>query len=199
MSAQPYEIIAAPYTLYLAAVGTAFPDPGEAPAAGFTKIGSSGDLRYNEDGVTISLPQTIEIFRPVGSPRPVKAFRTEEDLMISLVLHDMRQEMMKYLLNGNALTDIAAASGVAGHRKLAIAKGGDVTQYAALLRGLSAYDDAMNVDWRVPRVILSGEPEIVGKKGEPAGLLFELQAIEDPDYAGGVFGEILMVDAVALP
>ena len=194
----PFEIIAAPYTLWLAAVGTSFPDPGEAPSASFTKIGSSGDLRYNEDGVTVSLPQTIELFRPVGSPRPVKAFRTEEDLMISLVLHDMRQEMMKYILNGNALTDVAAVSGVAGYRRLAIAKGGDVTQYAALLRGLSAYDDAMYCDWRIPRVVIGGEPEIVGKKGEPAGLLFELQAIEDPDYANGVFGEILMQDAAAL-
>ncbi len=199
MSAQtPYEIIASPFTVWLAAVGTAFPDVGEAPSASWTKIGTSGDRSITEDGVTISHPQTIEMIRTAGSTAPVKAFRTEEDLLLSFTLFDMRLEMYKYLLNGNTLTDVAAVSGVGGYRHVPMLRGLDVTQYAMLLRGPSAYGADMYLDYQVPRVVNVGEPEIVGKKGEPQGLMFEFQAVEDPDFAGGRLGQILMQDAAAL-
>lgn len=195
----PHEVIAAPYTLWLAAVGTAYPDIGEAPAAAWTKVGGTeGDKRYGEDGVSVSLPQTIQLWRPAGTTRPVKAFRTEEDVIISVMVHNMTAEQAAYVLNGNAVTDIAAVAGVGGYRRAALDRGLDVTQYAMLIRGPSAYDEALKCDWRVPRVVHTGSPEVVARKGEPAGLLFEFTAIEDPDYANGVFGEMLVQDAAAL-
>lgn len=194
----PFEIIAAPFTAWLAAVGSAYPNVGVAPGAAWTKLGSSGDRNVNEDGVTVAHPQKLELVRVAGATGPVKAFRTEEDIKVSFSLLDMRLEMMKYILNGNAVADTAAVAGVPGYRTLALLRGLDVTQYALLLRGPSAYADSMYLDYRIPRVVHVGEPEIVAKKGDPMGLLFEFQAIEDPDYANGKFGEILMQDAAAL-
>lgn len=198
MAETPYEIIAAPFTAWLAAVGSSFPAVDALPGAAFTKIGGAqGDRRYSEDGVSVSHPQTMEFIRTLGSTGPVKAFRTEEDLMISFTVFNMTLEQYKYMLNGNAVTDTAAGSGTPGYRRAALLRGGDVTQYALLLRGPSAYGSEMNLDYRVPRVVHVGEPEVVAKKGEPMGLLFEFQAIEDEDYANGKFGEILMQDAPA--
>lgn len=197
MSERPYEIIAAPFTVWLAAVGTSYPAVDANPSASWTKAGSSGDKNISEDGVSVQHPQTLEFLRTLGSQAPVKAFRTEEDLIISFTLFDMRLEMYKYMLNGNAIVDTAAGSGTPGYRALPIRRGGDVTQYALLVRGLSAYDTGMNLDFRVPRVVHSGAPEIVSAKGEPMGLLFEFTAVEDPDYAGGRLGELVMQDALA--
>lgn len=198
MAQTPYEIIAAPFTVWLAAVGTAFPEVGSLPSASWTKIGgANGDQRYHEDGVSISHPQTVEMIRTLGSTGPVKAFRTEEDLFISFKVLNLTLEQYKFILNGNAVTDTAAGSGTKGYRTLPMLRGGDVTQYAMLVRGPSAYDANMHLDYRVPTVVHVGEPEVVHQKGEPAGLDFEMQAIENNDYAGGKFGEMVMQDAAA--
>lgn len=198
MAETPYEIIAAPFEAWLAPVGEAFPNVGALPGVNWVKLGTSGDRSISEDGVTVSHPQTVEYIRTLGSTGPVKAFRTEEDLMISFTLLDMTLEQYRHVLNTGAVTDVAAVAGVPGYRKLPILRGGDLTQRALLLRGPSPYGDGWKLDYQVPRIVHVGEPEIVFKKGEPAGLLFELRAIEDPDFAGGKFGQILAQDAEAL-
>jgi hypothetical protein len=195
----PYEIvIGAPFTVWLAVVGTAFPDIGEAPAVAWVKVGTNGEKNYHEDGVKISHPQTIEMIRTLGSTGPVKAVRPDEALIIAFTLLDLTMEMYKLALNSNTVTDTAAASGVGGSRSMPILRGFDVAQRAMLVRGPSPYADSMYLDFRIPRVVHTGEPEIVFKKDAPAGLEMKFEAIEDPDYANGRGGEILGQDAAAL-
>src|SRR5690348_2422650 len=98
---QPFEIVAQPFTLWVAAVGSAFPTIDEDPGGIWTKIGSSGDLNYTEDGVKVSHKQKVEVFRALGSTGPRKAFRTEEDQMISLVVADLTLEQYAQVLNNN--------------------------------------------------------------------------------------------------
>ena len=193
----PLEIIAGPIEVWLGPVGEAFPDIGEVPAGNWVKVGTNGDKNITEDGVSVSHPQTLEVFRSLGSTGPVKAFRTEEDLIISFTLADLTLEQYKFVLNGGAVTDVPAAAGVGGYRKLPLLRGLDVTQYAMLARGLSPYMATGKADYQVPRVVHQGEPEAVFVKGTPAGLLFEMRAIEDPDFAGGRFGQVLAQDAAA--
>lgn len=188
----PFEIIAAPATIWVAPVGTAFPAIDEAPSVSWVKLGKAGDKNISEDGVTISHPQSVEVFRASGSTGPRKIVRTEEDLLISFTLLDLTLEMYRRLLNDNAITQIAAAAGVAGSKKLSMQRGRLLSQFALIAEGPSPYGENWTMRFKVPIVVNVGEPEVTFQKGEPAGLLFDLQAIE---HETDGFGEIEAQDA----
>lgn len=180
---EPYEIIGAPFTLWVAPTGTAFPAINAAPAGDWTKIGTNGDRNYSEDGVTVAHSQSLDYARPAGATGPVKAFRTEEDLRISLTLWDITLEQYAYAMNGNTVTTTAAGVGTAGKKKLGIYRGSQVREFALLLRGISAYDPDFNAQYEVPRAVDAGSPEVQFTKGVPAGLAIEFMAMEDLDAA----------------
>lgn len=176
----PYEIIAAPLTLWLAPVGTAYPLINAVPAVAWVKIGTSGDNNYSDDGVTVSHNQSFEQARPAGSLGPRKAFRTEEDQVISLTLWDMTLEQVQLALGGVMPTTTAAGVGQPGIKKIGLSRGRSVKEYALLARGASPYqDETMSMQWEVPRVYQSGSPETAFKKGTPAGVALEFTALED--------------------
>lgn len=176
---EPFEIIGAPFTLFIAPIGTAFPLVDAAPAAAWKLIGSNGASNYSDAGVTVAHSQKLEQARPVGSTGPVKAWRTEEDLMISLTLWDMTLEQYLYALNDATIATTAAGAGTAGFKKIGLSQGGEVTAYAALLRGLSPYGDVFAAQYEVPRCYQSGNPKPVFTKGKPAALELEFTALED--------------------
>lgn len=176
---EPYEIIAGPLTLWLAPVGTAFPAIGAAPGAGWSKVGTKGDRNYSDDGVTVQHSQKTETARPAGATGPVKAWRTEEDLIVTVTLWDMSVEQYALALSGAAPTTTAAGVGTAGTKKIGLSKGQDVKNYALLARGPSAYGDAFASQYEVPVVFQSGSPKIVRKKGTPAGIELEFTALEN--------------------
>lgn len=178
---EPYEILAGPLTLYLAPVGTAFPAVDAAPGDDWTLIGTSGDENYGDEGVTVTHSQTFEQARPAGTTGPVKAWRSEESLMIALVLWDMTLEQYQATLNGNALTTTAAASEAAGTKKIGLSRGHEVATYALLARGSSPYGDGFVAQYEVPRCYDSGSAAPVYRKASPAALALEFTALEDQD------------------
>lgn len=180
---EPYEIIGAPLTLWLAPVGTAFPLIDAAPAAEWIKVGTSGDLNYSDDGVTVTHNQTFSQARPAGSIGPRKAWRTEENLMIALTLWDLTLEQYATALNNATVATTAAAAGTAGYKKIGLSQGEDVAFLALLARGVSPYGDGFNAQYEVPRCYQSGNPNPVFKKGVPAGLALEFTAFEDATAA----------------
>lgn len=199
---EPFEIMAAPFTAYLAPVGTAFPLIDSAPAVDWIKVGTSGDRSMNEDGVTVAHSQATNAVRTAGSTGPVKAFRTEEDLVVSFTLLDISLEQYSLALNGNAVATTAAGVGAAGFKALKLYRGVQVQTYALLLRGVaSAYGDGWSAQYEIPVCFQSGNPEPVFTKGEPAGLALEFTALEDNDAATPDlrFGRLIMQHAVALP
>ena len=175
---EPYEIIGAPYTLWLAPVGEAFPLIDAAPAGNWIKVGTNGDKNYSEDGVTVAHSQSFEQARPAGATGPVKAWRTEEDLMIRLSLWDLTLEQYAKAMNDATVATTAAGSGTAGFKTIGLSQGQDVALYSMLVRGISPYGN-FNAQYQVPRVYQSGNPEPVFKKGEPAALDLEFTALED--------------------
>lgn len=198
MSERPYEIIAQPFTLYLAPVGTAFPEVDAVPGAGWTKVGSSGDLNYSEDGVTIQHSQSVEAIRTLGSAGPRKAFRTEEELRISLTLHDLTLEQYSLAMNYNTVTPTAASPTVGGHKSMGLSRGLSLPQRALLVRADgSPYGDGYAMQYEVPVCVQVSEPEVVYTKGEAAGLALEFLALEDPDAstADERFGRIVCQNA----
>jgi len=178
---QPYEIIAAPFTVWFAATGTAFPLIDATPAAAWKKVGSSGDLNYLDEGVTVSHAQSMEFFRALGDSGSRKVFRTEEDLKIRLVLADVSLEQYAHAINSNSVTTTAASSGVAGFKKLGMSRGSGVATVALLVRGPSPYADNMTMQYELPYAAQSGNPEPVYTKGTPAALALEWTALVDPN------------------
>lgn len=181
---KPFEIIVAPFTVYWAAVGTAFPAIDAVPGGGWTKIGASGDRNYSEEGVTVVHEQTVEMFRSLGATGPVKASRTEESLIIRFTLWDMLLEQYRLAMNQNTVATTAAGTGTAGYKTLKIYKGKTVNTLGLLVRGdVSPQGDGWKTQYEVPMCFQSGSPEPVFQKGAPAGLALEFTAIEDPDAA----------------
>ena len=197
---QPFEIIAAPFKVYVAPVGESFhaidADP---PGGNWTLLGTSGDLNYSDDGVTITHEQTIEQFRPLGSTGAIKASRTEESLMIGLTLWDVSLEQYRRALNDNAVSQTAAGSGTAGFREVNLYRGRSVATMALLVRGPSPYDEAFRMQYEVPRVFENASPEVVYQKGEPAAIELEFAALIDLNAASEAerFGRIVAQDAAA--
>lgn len=199
---EPYEIIASPFTLYKAPVGTAFPLIDAAPAVDWVKIGVSGDRSMNEDGVTVAHSQTVNTVRTAGSTGPVKAFRPEEDMVVSLTLLDLTLEAYSIAMNGNAVTATAAGVGTAGSKALKLHRGVQVETFALLIRGVaSAYGDGWNAQYQLPVCFQSGNPEPVFTKGEPAGLALEFTCLEDHDAVSADlrFGQLIMQHQAPLP
>ena len=196
----PFEIIAAPYTLWIAVVGTAFPAIDAVPAGGWIKVGTSGDLNYDEEGVTVEHSQSVERWRAVGGTGPRKAWRTEEDLAIRLVLADLTLEQYALALNHNTVTTQAAGPGAAGFKKIGLSRGLNLPRRALLLRGPSPYGDNFNMQYEVPIAVQESSPELVFRKNTPAGLALEWFALEDPTAASADerFGRIKAQHAAAV-
>ncbi len=197
---RPFEVVAQPFTLWLAPVGTVYPLIDAVPGGSWTKVGTSGDLNYTEDGVTVSHAQSVERWRALGSVGPRKAFRSEEELLISLVLADVSLEQYALALNYNEVTTVAAG-GEAGYKKVGLSRGLHLPQRALLVRGAgSPYGDDWNMQYEVPVVVQVSEPEIVYVKAEPAGIALEWLALEDPDAASvdERFGRLIAQTAEAV-
>lgn len=201
-NSKPFEIIAQPFTMWIAPVATVFPAIDAAPPGPWVKVGTSGDLNYTEDGVTVQHGQSLELWRALGSVGPRKAFRTEEDLRLSFVLADLSLEQYALALNYNAVTTSAPASGVAGKKTIGLSRGLAVPQRALLLRGTAAspYGEGWNAQYEVPIAVQVSEPEVVFTKGEPAGLQLEWVALEDIAAASADqrFGRLVAQNAAPL-
>lgn len=197
---EPFEIIGAPLTLYLAPVGTAYPALDEAPGAGWTKVGTNGDRNYGDDGVTVAHSQSLEQARPAGATGPVKAWRTEEDMVISVTLWDLTLEQYAIALNDAEIDTVAAGVGTIGTKTIGLSQGQEVATYALLARGVSPYGD-FPAQYEVPRVYQSGNPEPAYVKGQPAGLALEFTALEDLEAESDAerFGRLVMQHLAALP
>ena len=190
-------IINGPLSLYFAAVGTAFPLVDDDPPTGFTLIGTSGAKNYMEDGVSVAMNQSIEAFRGLGSTIPLKAFRTEEDLVVTVQMADLTLAEVRRALNENAVTNTSASSGIPGKDEINLNRNADVNTIALLVRGLgkSPQFETGNLQFELDKAYEGGSQELTFVKGEPAGVLLEFHALEDD--AGNV-GRLLVQTAAAL-
>lgn len=176
-----FEIIGAPLTVWVAPVGTAFPTIAAAPSGPWFRLGTNGDRNYDNSGVQVQHGKSYNKVRTAGATGPVTAFLTEEDLMFRLTLLDVTIEQYAYALNNNTVTTTAPAAGQPGHRAIGLSEDvGRTAQFALLARGLSPYNPALNMQFEIPRCFQSGAPSPTFRKGEPAGLQLQFEALENP-------------------
>ena len=198
---QPYEIIVSPFEVYIADEGTAFPaiDADMSSESDWHLLGKNGTRNYSEDGVTVTHEQDVERHRTAGATGPVKASRTEEDLVIGFTLHDLTLEEYVYALSGQTITEEAAGASDAGYKTVGLSLGLDIATHALLVRGPSPYLADHKMQYQVKRVYHEGSPEITYQKGEMAGIEFEFVALEDPSASDEHerFGTLVAANAAA--
>ncbi len=185
----PFELVTGPFEVYIAPVGESFPAVTlEPPVGNWVLLGTLGDTNYGEEGVTVQHTETVEDFRSLGSTGPVKSFRTEEDLLISFMLHDLTLEEYARALNFGT---VATAS---DDKTLPMYQGQEVAYRALLLRGndKGAYGAGYNFQYQIPRVREDSAPEVIFTKGTPAGLALVFRTMIDLSAAtdGARFGLI---------
>jgi hypothetical protein len=176
----PYEIIGAPFEMWTAPVGTPFPDVDETPAAPWALVGTSGNLNHSQDGIRVAHSQSVNRFRAAGDVGSRKAFRTEEDLAISLTLHDLTLDQYQHALNGNTVTAVPATVDAAGYQQIGLSRGSAIATYALLLRGPSPEMADGVMQYEVPVAMQTGSPDVQFQNGTPAGLALEWAALVDP-------------------
>lgn len=197
----PLEIIAAPFDVYRAVVGTAFPLVSASPAVAWKSIGANRSLNYDDgEGVSIMHGQEFTPFRALGDAGVRKMFRTQESLRIKLKLYDITLEQYAAALNDNPITATSASSGVPGSKKIGMSRGFTVATMALLIRGnVSPYgtSSAWNMQYEIPLAAQVGTPEVIYKKSEPVGLALEWEVLVDPSAASvdERFGRIVMQTA----
>jgi hypothetical protein len=179
---EPYEIIGAPYEIWIANAGASFPAIDDAPDGDvWTLLGTSGTRSMGDAGVTISHDQDINAWTPAGATGPVKAFRVSESLTFTVEIADMTLEMYREAMNRNSVTTTVPTSTDGGFREIGLTRGLFITELSLLARGqgLSPYGTDMNAQYEVPRCYESGSPSPQFQKGEPAMLALEFTALED--------------------
>jgi hypothetical protein len=197
---EPYEIITAPFNVYVAPVGTAFPDVDEAPGVLWALLGTNGTRSQDEDGVTITHEQTVNEIRAGGSTGPIKAARAEESLVVAFNLMDLSLEAYAAVLNNATVTDTPAGAGAMGTRSIGLSRGFAVNAVALLIRGEDGpYGPGLPIQYEVPRAYEAASAAPQFTKGAAAVLACEWRALEDLDAASDEerFGRLVAADAPA--
>lgn len=97
----PFQILAGPADVYLAATATAFPAVNAAPSGSWTAIGRT------EGGVTARHTQTVNPLTADQYTGPVKAIRTEEGLEVEFSVVDLTLENYALVMNSTTVTSAA--------------------------------------------------------------------------------------------
>jgi hypothetical protein len=182
--AAPFEVIAAPLTVWVAPVGTAKPAVNATPAGAWVKLGTSGNKNYSTKGVVVTHNQTIVKWRPAGGTGHRKAWRTEEFISVELELVDLTAEQMAQILNSVTVTTAGNA------KSIPLQMGANVAQVALLAKGLSPINDTFAAQYFVPIAIQNDSPApAYAGEGAPAMIAAKFDSLEDSSLGFGTWEE----------
>lgn len=174
----PHEIVAAPLTLYLAVVGTSFPEIDHDPTTPWIKLGTEGDKNYEENiGVTVGHGETVVDFVPAGSTMSVKRFRTLEAPQMSVNLVDLSPVMYALVMNDAEVTSVAPGAGTPGYDLFSLFRGSQVAQFAVIAKGESTIDNDLALQYEASKAFVSVDGDTVFTKGNPAMLPVKIEPI----------------------
>lgn len=196
MATSPFSMVVGPGELYVAPTGESFPSVDETPEGNWSKLGADGSRSFTEDGLTISNEQSLSERYVVGSTGARKAVRTQETMSVSGTLVDLTIENIAKILNDASVTETDEGASQIGTHEVDVYRGGDVNQFAVLIRYDSPYGDTWQTQVEIPVMYSSGNLEYTLNK-ETSEVSFEFTALEDPDAATSSerFGRIIAQDA----
>lgn len=176
----PFEVIGAPFSVYVAAAATARPAITAAPGIAWTLLGTRGPLSYSEEGVQVELPQSFNAFRSLGSAAPLKLFRSEEDAFFQITMADLTLAQLQQALNQNAVT---STPGTPGSHRVGLSRGLIVSTVALLVRGPSPYGDDLFSQFWVPYAANISNIQIQVRRDQATAYQMRWQAIVNPAAA----------------
>lgn len=191
MAVSPFEVIAGPARVWLAAVGSTMPlitdDDNAVLADGFIELGRT------DGGVTIAHNESIELITCDQVTGPIKALRTEETIVVSFSFANLTLENYAKVLNNVAVGTVASQE-----RSINLYQGVTVAQFAMLIRGDSPYEDGI-LQFELPVVSQTGSPSMTFTRDDKATLETEWTTLEDQDAASDAakFGTLRAADAAA--
>ena len=184
--AAPYEVIAAPYTVWVAPTSTAKPNVNVTPSGSWTKLGTSGTKSYDKKGVIVTHGQTIVGWKPAGSTGARKVWRTEEFVTVELDLVDLTAEMYAKVLNDSTLTTTTSPP----VKSFNLQQGAVINELALLCRGISPLGESLNAQYFIPIVYQAADPApAYAGEGQPAMLTCKFQSLEDSSLGFGSWEE----------
>ncbi|MGK2898618.1 MAG: hypothetical protein ACSLE9_08005 [Burkholderiaceae bacterium] len=177
----PFEIIVGPADVYVAPVGTAFPDVDEAPGVAWDLVGTLGDESYGEKGVLVRSSRTASPVNVLGSTMPRKHTITEVGFQVEFDVIDATAEQMAlgYGLDPDDIVDTAAASGSPGDRAFDLPTSPIPFQRAVLVRvDQSPYMEGGKMQFEIYAANQVGNVEAGFTKGEPLMVTHIWEAIK---------------------
>ena len=172
-NAYPFEVMGAPHEVLIAPVGETRPALNADPGVNWELVGKRGNRSYAEEGVRVNSPAAYNYFRGYASAAPLKAFRSEEDVIVGVTLADMTLESLVYAFN-KILTDIVD---VGVTRTLGLSRGLGVKTFALLVRGPSPYmDDGVAQFW-LPSVCNVSSVDLALRRDNGTAYPLEFRAI----------------------
>lgn len=201
MSQHP-EIIAAPLTIWVAPVGTAFPALIAAPEAPWELLGKNGARSFSEAGVTISYQhQWVSPPPPAGRTASTVAMLEAEDLRLRVELLDLTLERYAIATAASELSYVPRMPDVPGTRSIGLSIGPrGAPIFALLARGPSPYLEGKIAQYELPVCQALGSPQPMFRRGQPAGLALEFRAFPDPAATSEAqrFGRLIAQDSTGV-
>lgn len=170
------ELVTAPFELWWAPSGSAFPAVDTAPTSPFTLIGTSGARNYTEDGVTVAWEVTTEDVNVLGDIDPVCVIVTARDMRVRVTMLDHSLDQLRVALN---LNTVVTDPGPPSTSEISLDTGSDLTTFALLVRGEGKSPElaGANVQWEFDPVIEVAAKELTYIKGQPAGVALEFRVL----------------------
>ena len=97
--------------IYTAPEGTLAPEISLTPPNTWSLLGTNGARSISDDGLSVTIEETIESQRSLGSTGVQKLFRTEEDVMLGISLLDVTVETFSIAMSGLPVTQVPPAAG----------------------------------------------------------------------------------------
>ena len=180
-NAFPFEVIGSPSEIYIGPVGTARPAIGAAVSGAWVLLGKRGNRSYAEEGVRVNSPAAYNYFRGLASAAPIKAFRTEEDVLCQVSLADLTLESLIHAFNQVA-ADVTE-TGIT--RTINLSRGLSVLTVAVLVRAPSPYMDGGNSQFWLPSAANVSSPEFVIRRDNATIYALEWRAMYYDDATDG--------------
>lgn len=178
--------------LYIAPVGTAFPDLTETPASPWRDLGDT------QDGLDLNSDDKVELVRTDQRTGPVKATRVDETVVVKTKLAEATLENLADAL-GATVTDTVAGVGTIGTREVQLHRGATVQEFAFLFRADSPYGPYPG-QYELPRAYCDEVGAIKYDKGKNVAIPVTFKCLEDLGAAteGERYGRLIVQDAAAL-
>lgn len=177
MAVAPFEIIAGPAVVHVAAANTAFPaitgistTDLTAAVSGFTYLGRT------EGGIQVAHSQQLNLLKVDQTIFAVKAIRTDIGCTVSFQLAEITLERYSKVLYDATVTTTGTSPQT---KSFGMGAGVDVTRFALVVRGPSPYANAF-MHYEIPVCVRGGEPQVRYTRDDKAVLAVEYMVLEDP-------------------